>query len=164
MSEGTARYAKDDGTWILKLEGDVRHPLSPAVNDLLDRAFADPDLRHFVIDLSQAELIDSTNLGVLARIANQMAEEDLPRPVVIAPGADIQTLLRAVCFDNIFRVITEPADTHTALQDLPALEAEERETLALVLDAHRRLCAVDEGNRAAFRDVVEALGRELGSS
>jgi anti-anti-sigma factor len=162
MSEGTARYAQEAGTWILKLAGDVRHPLSPAINALLDRAFADPGLERFLVDLSDTEAIDSTNLGVLARIANQLARRGLPRPTVVAPGPDIRTILSSVCFDRIFHVVSEPGDTAAALEALPGLETGERDRLALVLDAHRRLCAIDESNRAVFRDVVELLERELG--
>jgi hypothetical protein len=45
MSEGKARYAQEAGTWIIKLEGEVRHTLAPAVNAVLDR-LRDPGLRH----------------------------------------------------------------------------------------------------------------------
>lgn len=162
MSEGTARYAQEAGTWILKLAGEVRHGISPALNALLDRAFADPGLRHFVIDLSGTEVIDSTALGVLARIANHMTERDLPRPAVIAPGRDIRTILCSVCFDRIFHIVGEAGEQAVRLQALPELAADERETLALVLDAHRRLCAIDERNRQVFKDVVELLERDLG--
>ena len=161
MSEGTARYAHEERTWFLQLEGDVRHPLSPAINALLDRAFADPALQYFVIDLSRAEIIDSTNLGVLARIANHMAERSLSRPTIIAPGPDIQTILRSVCFDRVFHVVTESADAPSPAEALPDLAADERETLALVLEAHRRLRSIDEKNREVFLDVVEALEQEL---
>jgi anti-anti-sigma factor len=162
MSEGTARYAQEAGTWILKLGGDVRHTLSPAVNGLLDRAFADPGLQRFLVDLSDTEAIDSTNLGVLARIANHMARRGLPRPTVVAPGQDIRTILSSVCFDRIFHVVAETSGTAAALEALPGLQTDERNRLALVLDAHRRLCVLDERNRAVFRDVVELLEREIG--
>lgn len=161
MSGGTAGYARERDTWILKLEGDVRHPLSPAINALLDRAFADPELRCFLVDLSEVDAIDSTNLGVLARIANHMAEHGLPRPTLIVPGADIQTVLRSVCFDRIFHVVGETGDTAATLASLPGVETDERAMLALALDAHRRLCAIDDGNREVFRDVVELMEREL---
>jgi anti-anti-sigma factor len=163
MNGGTARFAREGDTWILKLQGDVRHPLSPAINALLDRAFADPSLRHFLVDLSETDAIDSTNLGVLARIANHMEDQGLPRPTLIAPGADIQTVLRFVCFDRVLHLVTESGETRASLESLPEVDAEERAMLALVLDAHRRLCAMDDHNRAVFQDVVELMERELGN-
>jgi anti-anti-sigma factor len=162
MGTGTAHYAHEDRTWILKLAGDVRHDLAPAVNALLDRAFADPAMRHFLIDLSEAHAIDSTSLGLLARIAHHLSARELPQAVVIAPGIDIQTTLRAVCFDRVFRLVTENAASGAPLEPLTELDASEREVLALVLDAHRRLCAIEARNRDVFRDVIELLERELG--
>ena len=162
VSEGKARYAQEAGTWIIKLEGEVRHTLAPAVNAVLDRAFADPGLRHFVIDLSATQAIDSTSLGVLARIANHMTGRGLSKPTLLAPGRDICTILCSVCFDRIFHVVTEAGEGDISLEELPALATDEREVLALVLDAHRRLCAIDERNRQVFQDVVELLDRDLG--
>jgi anti-anti-sigma factor len=162
VSEGKARYAQEAGTWIIKLEGEVRHTLAPAVNAVLDRAFADPGLRHFVIDLSATQAIDSTSLGVLARIANHMTGRGLPKPTLLAPGRDICTILCSVCFDRIFHVVTEAGECDISLEELPGLATDEREVLALVLDAHRRLCAIDERNREVFQDVVELLDRDLG--
>jgi anti-anti-sigma factor len=162
MSEGGARYAQDDGTWILKLSGDVRHPLSPALDALLDHAVADPELQNFVVDLSETETIDSTNLGVLARIANHMSARRLHRPTLVAPRPDVLTLLRAVCFDRIFDIVSGPQGATGPLEDLPSLETDRREALALVLEAHRRLCDIDQKTRDVFRDVVELIELELG--
>jgi anti-anti-sigma factor len=171
MTEGSARWAEEGGTWFLKLGGDVRHTLAPAVNGLLDRAFATPGLEGFVVDLSEAEAIDSTCLGVLARIANHLSRAGLPRPTVIAPGQDIRTILAAVCFDRIFDLVaeTDPATAPGAaplaapLAALAGPPTGERERLALVLEAHRRLCAIDRQNREVFKDLVLLLERELGA-
>ena len=160
MTRGSARYANDAGTWVLQLAGDVRHPLAPALNALLDRAFADTALTHFVIDLSATEAIDSTCLGILARIANHFRGRGHGRPVIIAPNADIATLLRAVCFDRLFHLVEEVPIDLQRLMPVPSQEAGEREMLALILQAHRRLCAFDARTHAVFQDVVTALEKE----
>lgn len=162
MGTGTVHYAHEHGTWILKLAGDVRHDLAPAVNALLDRAFAGPGIQHFLIDLSGAHAIASTCLGLLARIANHLSARGLPRAVIIAPGNDIQTTLHAVCFDRVFQLVTESAASGAPLEPLTELDVSERDSMALVLDAHRRLSAIDARNCEVFRDVIELLERELG--
>ena len=58
--------------------------------------------------------------------------------------------------------MTEAGESGISLEELPGLATDEREVLALVLDAHRRLCAIDERNREVFQDVVELLDRDLG--
>lgn len=160
MREGRARYAREDGTWIIKLEGDVRHPLSRGLNALLDRLCADPGLRQVAVDLSEAEAIDSTNLGVLARIASHMRNAGRPRPALIAPGPDIQTILRSVCFDRLFHILGSTPPAIEDLEDVPDLGADERASLTLMLEAHRRLSAIDAHNASQFRDLIDLLERE----
>jgi anti-anti-sigma factor len=160
VTRGSARYAKDAGTWVLQVAGDVRHPLAPALNALLNQAFADTALTHFVIDLSAAVVIDSTCLGVLARIANHLSGVGRGKPVIIAPNADIATLLHAVCFDRLFHVIAEAPIDLQRLIPVPSQDSSEREMLALILEAHRRLCSIDAHTHAVFQDVATALEKE----
>lgn len=157
MTDGTARYAYEDGAWFIKLAGDVRHPLGPALNTLLDQAFAKPGSDRFVIDLSEAETIDSTCLGILARIANRTSAHDDPRSAIITGGGDIAELLLAVCFDRLFDLVDSTDATPTSLEPAPVIAIGRDEMLSLLLDSHRRLCAIDARTHAVFRDVVEAL-------
>jgi anti-anti-sigma factor len=160
MAEGTARYAHEGGTWFLKLAGDVRHPLGPALNALLDRAFADPHYTRFAVDLSAAENIDSTCLGILARIANHAAATAGAKSIIISPSEDVAEVLLAVCFDRIFEFVDTPGAVVDGLSPLPPATADQNTMLDLVLDAHRRLCAIDERTHAAFHDLVAALEAE----
>ena len=160
MMETTARYAHEDATWFIKLGGDVRHSVGPALNALLDRALADPHTSRFVIDLSQADTIDSTCLGILARVANHALRNKTPRPVIITGEGDIAEVLLAVCFDQLFDLVSSADTPDGALQPIPGVTLSESHMLSLVLEAHRRLCAIDERTHAVFRDLVEALEQE----
>jgi anti-anti-sigma factor len=160
MTEGTARYAREGGTWHLKLGGDVRHTLGPALNALLDRALADPEYTQFVIDLSAAENIDSTCLGILARIGNHALETGGPRSTIVSPGKDMREVLLAVCFDRMFNLVDIAGATASDLAALPAAAVAENTMLSLVLEAHRRLCAIDERTHTTFRDLVAGLEAE----
>lgn len=157
MAEGTARYAREGGTWYLKLGGDLRHPLGPALNALLDRAFADPQYTRFVIDLTGAENIDSTCLGILARIGNQATRIAGARPTIVSTNEDITEVLLAVCFDRMFNLVGAAGVAGDGLSPVAGVTADEDSMLALVLEAHRRLCAIDERTHAVFRDLVGAL-------
>ncbi len=160
MSEGRARYAREHGTWILKLGGDVRHPLGPAINALLDCAIADPEFRHFIVDLEEAELIDSTCLGVLARIANHHAQLGISLPTIVAPNPDISATLQAICFDQAFQIVPAGYTGTDALERLPDVSPADDELRTLVLEAHRRLCDLDARTREVFKNLVEALEAE----
>jgi len=160
MAEGRARYARDKGTWFLRLSGELRHTLAPALNALLDEALADPSTERFLTDLSEAESIDSTCLGLLARIANWARDRGAPRPIIVTTSDDITETLRSVCFDRLFEVRGQERAHASSLAEVAPADADTGQMTALVLEAHRRLCAIDSQNAAVFRDVVEMLERE----
>jgi anti-anti-sigma factor len=160
-AEGSARYVYEDGAWFITLIGQVRHPLGPALNALLDRAFAEPNAQRFVIDLSQADSIDSTCLGVLARIVNQKNDPNAQRPVIITGGEDMSELLLAVCFDRLFDLVESADGAQGQLQMVPSVNMGEEDMLSLLLESHQRLCTIDAKTHAIFKDVVEALEFEV---
>jgi len=161
MASGTARYAREGGTWFLQLGGDLRHPLGPALNALLDRAFADPGFEQMVVDLSDAENIDSTCLGILARIGKQARQSGRAQPTIISNNDDISELLLAVCFDRLFTLVNARGLVGERMQPVPAPQTDTAAALELVLAAHRRLCEIDARNHSAFQEVVTALEDEL---
>lgn len=160
MKPGRIFVAREDDLWIIRMEGDLRFTLSPALNQFLDQRLAQADNNRFLVDLCGAESIDSTNLGVLARIARHAREENLPSPVILSSNESITELLRGICFDQLFTLVPQASDHSDGLTELDPLEAEEEKMLGLVLDAHRRLSDLDEGNREQFRELVEALEQE----
>lgn len=161
MAPGNARYASENGIWFLELSGDLRHTLGPALNALLDRAFASDGARRFLLDLSAAEAIDSTCLGVIARIASWSRERDAPRPIIVSSNEDIIETLKAVCFDRLFELRAELSTEAADWSDLSSSGVDQSQMINLILEAHRRLSAVDDSNKTVFRDVIEALEREL---
>ncbi|HQM45359.1 MAG TPA: STAS domain-containing protein, partial [Smithellaceae bacterium] len=70
METGSVYYARHENTYVIKLIGEVRYQLGCAFDDFLKRLFAKDDFRDIVIDLTETRMIDSTCLGLLAKIAN----------------------------------------------------------------------------------------------
>ena len=61
--------AQQDTVQVLKFVGDVRVCLGSSVTEFLDQLEASDTLKSIVIDLTETESIDSTSLGLLAKIA-----------------------------------------------------------------------------------------------
>ena len=161
MNSGNVRFARNNGTWFLRLGGDLRHTLGPALNTLLDTAFRASDTSGFLLDLSGAEAIDSTCLGVLARIADWSKQKGASRPIIVTDNEDIIETLYALCFDRLFELQSDTATTADDWSDLSESDASADQVGRLILEAHRRLCAIDADNHAVFRDLVETLEQEL---
>lgn len=157
MNCGQILYAVHDGTYVLRLRGDVRATWCPALDALLARMFADGTLRAVIVDLRETTNIDSTMLGLLAKIAIRCrARLDL-QPVLVGPNADIKRLLESMCLDSVFSMADADKLAGYECKELPVLEMPEDEMCRQVADAHRVLMDIDERNRAVFRDVVATL-------
>ena len=105
----------------------------------------------FVIDLTQTESIDSTNLGLLARIANRMHERGGPRVTIVSHRQDINEVLLTMGFDE------EVPSAGNGTRPLTTLAPDRNNLGRTMLMAHRTLMALNDRNRDQFADVVSLL-------
>lgn len=160
MTEPKILHASLDGVHVLRLAGELRYPISPSIECFLDRLFAETDPVGFVVDLTETEYIDSTNLGLLARIAKEMKARGGKRVTLVSTRTDINEVLLAMGFDEVFDLVRRPWNTPARGQALPLEEADRGALAHTVLEAHRILMALNERNRDQFQDVVAALERK----
>ena len=164
MADGKVLHASHDGVHVLRYIGDIRYTLTPSINHFLEAVFAGPKPAGFVIDLTQTDSIDSTNLGQLARIAMRMQELDAPRVTLVSNRADINSVLTSMALDEVFDIVDDTGLVAGAAQELPQADAD-KETLARTLiDAHRALMELSEHNVEMFRDVVSSLEKNQADS
>ena len=157
MTPGRILVANGDGTYLLKFVGDVRLGLGAAFDEFLDRLFKDAKLASVLVDLSAAENIDSTSLGVLARLSVQAKTRLGCPPVLVSTRPDITRLLLTMGFDEAFHIVQEPLTDERQLGDLPPTKLPPHEMRVRVLAAHRNLMAMNDRKRAAFEDLVVTL-------
>lgn len=158
--EGQVLHASYEGVHVLRFIGDIRYPMSPALERFVDQLFSATTPVGMVIDLTQTTHIDSTNLGVLARVAKLMGARH-PEPVtIVCNREDICEVLVSVGFDEVFRLISESQPNVPAGESVTLTASEPADLARTVLDAHRLLMDLNERNRALFEDVVAALERE----
>ncbi len=157
MTPGRILVANGDGTYLLKFVGDVRLGLGAAFDEFLDRLFKDQNLASVLVDLSAAENIDSTSLGVLARLSVHAKTRLGCRPTLVSTRPDITRLLLTMGFDEAFHIVEEPLTDARQLGELPPTNLPAHEMRVRVLAAHRNLMAMNDRNRAAFEDLVVTL-------
>ena len=83
MINGKVLHASHDGIHVLRFVGDIRYTLSPSIDRYVKQLFSGPPPAGFVIDLTETDSIDSTNLGLLARIANLMKNQNGSRVTIL---------------------------------------------------------------------------------
>ena len=60
---GKAMYAVHQGTYVLKLIGEIRVPICATLDGFIETLFHDTQLNSVLIDLSETDVIDITASG-----------------------------------------------------------------------------------------------------
>ncbi|MCJ8170788.1 anti-sigma factor antagonist RssC [Atopomonas sediminilitoris] len=156
MSNGQIQFAEQDGMFVLKFVGDVRLTLCATLDYTIEKIFSALSFRAIIIDLTETSCIDSTSLGLLAKLSILSREKIGLLPTIVSDSDDISRLLMSMGFDQVFNLISGPAPCIDCA-DLPEQDVSESEVKAKVLEAHRILIGLNAHNRAAFSDLVHAL-------
>jgi len=160
---GKILFAEKDGVEVLKFVGDVRVTLGPTIGAFLNNLNKCEDYKSVIIDLTETEGIDSTSLGMLAKISIQTQELFNTVPTIVSTNEDITRILISMGFDQVFVIIKEPLNTHAPLGELPVQAINEQALREQVLEAHKVLMGLNQSNKDAFEDLVIALEEEKGA-
>lgn len=156
MRPGQILVADHDGVYVIKMVGDVRLTLCISFDQFIDTMFSEENFSAVLFDLSEAEAIDSTTLGLMAKISIQGEERHGITPVILSTNASINRVLQTMGFHDIFTIVSQldtPVSPARALH--PVID--EQEVKAKVLEAHRILMDLNQDNRANFRNLVKML-------
>jgi anti-anti-sigma factor len=165
MSPGKIHYAIAEHRGFLKLIGEIRYPLAASLNRAVNTLLAAPEIQGVVVDLQETDFMDSTCLGLLARVATLKPPSQSEPPVIVSTHAEINQLLETMGFDQVFVLLKSPGAV--AADFVPAAEpagAPARPDRKVILDAHRALCEMNEKNRQLFQNVIEQLEADEGKS
>lgn len=159
MSTGKIQFAEQSGTFILKFVGEVRLTLCSALDATIEKIFAALNFTAIIIDLTEAQSVDSTTLGLMAKLSILSRQKVGLLPTVVTTNPDITRVLQSMGFDQVFNIVDTPVPCPDCLADLPSQDQSEEVVKAKVLEAHKILMGLNESNREAFHDLVSALER-----
>ncbi|MEY3017524.1 MAG: hypothetical protein RL336_659 [Pseudomonadota bacterium] len=160
MIQGQIQAARHNGAYLLRLVGDVRVTLCATFDDFLDKMFADKAFVSVNIDLCQAEGIDSTSLGLLAKLAIQAQQKFALTPVIFSSNASITRIIDSMGFDAVFDIRHYAPNQEPEVEALPQVNLSEGEVCKKVVEAHRILMGMNDDNKAKFCDLVDVLERQ----
>ncbi len=167
MSVGHVTHAAQKGVHVLRYFGNVNYTLAPGLQQFLQHLFVADQVSGLVFDLTAAESLDSTNLGLMARANEQIRETGAPNSVIISGNDDIDVVLRSMGFDQTFDLL--PAEPLAAGSELGEATSDAVVTASpsaaelqrTMIDAHRALVRLSEAGRLAFEPVVACLERDV---
>lgn len=162
MQDGAAFYVKQGSTYVIKLVGDIRYTMGCALGDFLDGLFARADYDDIVVDMVETHSIDSTSLGLLAKIANFSRNRFAHKTTLLSTNPDVNQVLDTMGFYDIFNIRDTGETISETLQRLAPQDSRKDDLTRIVFEAHRALSELNPRNQEAFKGVVESLRTKLG--
>jgi anti-anti-sigma factor len=157
MKPGQILVADHDGVYVIKMLGDVRLTLCISFDQFIDAMFSDPEFTSVLFDLSEAEAIDSTTLGLMAKISILGLERQGITPVILASNPSIQRILATMGFADIFIIVDKLEAPTLAVTSLNCVDCDEELVKEKVLEAHKILMGLNQANAETFSNLVNML-------
>lgn len=164
MTAGRILAADHQGAYALKLVGDVRVNLCSSIDDYLEHMFEDPEFQSVLVDLCEAEGIDSTTLGLLAKLALRARRQYGMRPVIYSCRDGINRLLQTMAFGKLFDIRQDRFVNGEVIKEIPTVDEDPEVVREKVIQAHRVLMDISEENRERFTDLVTVLEKGASSA
>ena len=158
MDRGQYFFAEQHGKTIIKMKGNLKYTFSSGFDLFLEKLLQ-KDFGDLLFDLTEAVYIDSTNLGLIAGIANKVKKQGGGKVAIVA-NSEIYYILVSVGFHRVFTILgsqVQPDD----LIEIPGVPQNEKEKARMLLKAHKALMDMDDKNHSMFKDVVEMLENEV---
>lgn len=157
MSDGKILAASHHGAYVIRMVGDVRLTLCTTIDEYFQHMYEDPEFASVWVDLCDAEGIDSTTLGLLAKLALQVKEKFGFEPAIYSCDPGINRLLKSMGFQRLFELHEEACSNPENISEIPTVGGSEQAVKEKVIEAHRVLMGLSDENRARFRDLISAL-------
>ncbi|MEX2366558.1 MAG: STAS domain-containing protein [Pseudohongiellaceae bacterium] len=103
---------------VLKLVGDIRVLMSSTLESYFSTLYQHQSLDAVLVDLSETRGIDSTALGLLAKMSLQLQKRYNIRPTIVSPNASITRTLQSMNFAAISTIVDGPLTSTGQLGEL----------------------------------------------
>ncbi|MFT4020202.1 MAG: anti-anti-sigma factor GigB [Acinetobacter sp.] len=159
MSTGHVEYTSLDGTHFFKIIGEVRAQSCISLDKLLSKIEQQNNVIGAVVDLTQTTFIDSTVLGILAKLGLKLKQKHGIQAVMLSTNPDITTLANSMGLGQVF-VILDCGDSVMCQPLANEDHVSHQAMLKTVLDAHRTLMKLNANNQNIFEPLVKQLEKE----
>jgi len=161
MNDNKILYTREKNRCFIKLQGDIHHPLSSGFDAVINKMLSCSEIETYIIDLRETLYIDSTNLGLMAKIARFTQERQNIKPIIISINTEINVVLESMGFESVFTIIENYGQTCSGFRETPNVTSDEHNKALLILEAHKTLLEMNDKCKSMFKNVVELLEREI---
>jgi anti-anti-sigma factor len=162
VSSSNILIADHQGVYVIKMSGDVRLTLCISFDECIEELMARDGFYTILFDLSEAEGLDSTTLGLIAKLAVKSHSQNKKKPLIICTDVGIKRLITTMGLDDVCELIDQPPKGYCKITDFVSLNEvdasyDEELIKAKILESHSVLMELNESNRETFKDLVQTL-------
>lgn len=157
-------YARlPDDIVVIRVLGKGNHLNSVALDEAYSRTSASGERPRYVFDLERCEGMDSTFMGVIARIALDQRGRTGTLPAVANMNDHVRSLLDTLGLRYILDLSSGHGDlgADPAFSEIAPRELDKVARIVLMIEAHEKLIDVDSGNEVKFKGVLHTLRESL---
>lgn len=158
MSSAHVYYSDQDGIHLFKLCGRLQFTSGSALEQALNALRGADRVQEIVIDLTEAESVDSTMLGMIG----QLGVNQQTRAKITIASDDMYRTLKQVGFDRFFIIVFNKDHSGKAEAEFTEFKPMREAKRALekrVRTSHEWLSQIDATNAKAFKPVLDHLKR-----
>jgi len=158
METGEVFLSDKDGIQYIRVKGNASFVCAPPLRELAKKLAAEP-FAGLKIDLQECTWMDSTFMGMMAMLGLNAKKKGVSAEIFNASEQNEKLL----CGLGLKKVFEFKSGSFTAGDDVPAASnsCTAENNARNVLDAHRTLMDIDEGNVQKFGKVVEYVKKDI---
>jgi anti-sigma B factor antagonist len=152
-----------DNVVCIKISGRATFVSSVDLGKLVDE-LSQRGLKHFVFDLTDCVMMDSTFLGVMAGIALKLAsKKDTSecQPQLLNANPRISEVLENLGMAHLFKLVNSKGQLTNAYEPAKSENVSPVEITRTCLEAHKLLMTIHPENVTKFKDVAQFLAEDL---
>ena len=154
---GIYEVALNQGTYFLKLSGHLCFGSSVPFADLIDLIGSTPDCKGALVDLRGASMIDSTHLGLLARLALESQQKLGQELTIVSTGKHVPQALKTTGLQHFALLLDAHEGMMPPMESIQALPETKRTVAQVMLEAHQTLVGLNQDNKKTYQDFVTML-------
>lgn len=150
------QYAVEAQKLFIRMVGYMKYTESTGFDAFIS-SLDDEDVTDILIDLTEAEYLDSTNLGLIAQLGEKTLVQHHHAATIICPNKEITQILLSVGFDDVFMLLTSPEEDDHVFAEIPHGATDTQEVSKMMIKAHKKLMDLNEHNHEVFKEVVNLM-------
>lgn len=123
----------------------------------MEAIFQSEQAAEVVIDMLDTKGVDSTTLGLLAKLALYCKESFNLVPIVFCTNDSLYKTLTIMGLDEVFEIVQSTPDIQTNYEVLSVAPPDTDSMKEHVLEAHRLLSTLNKKNKQEFMNLISTL-------